>query len=47
MQNDFGRLGGAKADLNQAEHLPTARFFASSGPAISKINSSGKGRKNQ
>ena len=29
----------AKADLNQAEDLLPARFFASSGSAISKINS--------
>ena len=30
----FGIIGGAKADLNQAEDLSTAGFLASSGPAI-------------
>jgi hypothetical protein len=30
----FGSIGGAKADLNQAEDLSTAGFLASSGPAI-------------
>jgi hypothetical protein len=40
----FYILGGTRADLNQAEHLSTARFFASSGPASSKVNSSAEGK---
>jgi len=31
---NFGSIGGAKADPNQAEDLSTAGFLASSGPAI-------------
>ena len=44
---NFRILGGAKADLNQAEDFLPARFFASSGPAISKINSEGEGKEKQ
>jgi hypothetical protein len=40
----FGILGGAKADLNQAEDR---RVLASFGPAILKINSNGEGKETQ
>jgi uncharacterized repeat protein (TIGR03803 family) len=39
---DFFKLGVAKADLNQAEHFSSDRFFASSGPAVPKSNQPGK-----
>jgi hypothetical protein len=38
----FSRLGVAKTDLNQAEDILPAGFFASSGPATDRTNPAGK-----